>query len=366
MLQSNLKIRIVVPMPCDVVLSKGTERCIDNLIKAHPEIEFQVFPVYGAIIAANRITGIDYDNGIDNFDMFLCVDNRKIFTVNDFDLLFSMNQNLASGWYLIAGKYASFFGYDNDEKEIYLTDCIKENKIVETDCFGTGFYLVKNTVYKKMKSAGIVDYYFYPKRAGKFTGEDVGFCDNLKLINEKIYINKNVFIEREPLPFLTKGHSMTRRDIVTIGNVVSLMKSLKKPDWELSIFLLGFWCKLKAVYDEIGEYEKTMQERRQELILQHCAKDKEDKPVIINHVDGAGNVVQQSYAGLMLGQCPEYDAAIKGINNELKKYLDEEVSIDLSAVKKLPFGKFPKNREELDTNIVGVMLPYLDGVEGVL
>jgi len=144
-------------------------------------------------------------------------------------------------------------------------------------------------------------------------------------------------------------------ELVNIGNVVSVMKKWKEVDWKFSVFLHNVWVKIKQHYEDVGEFEKTLSERQQELILQYCTKDKDGSPI----------VTDQGYSGLAYGQCPEYDAAIKGIAEEKRKYLQSEIEIDTSGWKKIEWGKVPYKNKEWDTSIMEVLLPYIDGIEGI-
>jgi ribosomal protein S18 len=353
------KIRIIIPMPCDVTLSKGTAQSINELVRNRTDIQFEIFPVYGSTIAANRILGINHpllmgtcDNyigsALEYFDGFLCVDNRKMFTTKDFNILLDMDVNIASGWYLLANKYASFFEYDHNEKEIYLENEIVENKIISVGNIGTGFYLIKSCVFKKMlnrtkitdggeKPAPIVDFYFYPKRSGKFVGEDIGFCDNLKLIDEIIYVNKNVFVKRESLPFLRRKNMNIEMKKIDILNFYNVIKKIYE-DEEIKI-PFNFSYKLSLNLKETNNFVDAIEETKSIILKEFNEKVNMLREELKTKVDKK-EILEGEVVSIFNNDVQKISVDYKNDIETLNKFLSETETINIY--------KYKINGNELD------------------
>ncbi len=264
-----MKIRIVIPMPSDVVLSKGTEASINALIKAFPEFVWDVKPVYGSCIWKNRNGGIkDFD-----FDYCLQVDNRKLFCVSDFSQLLSMNVGVASGWYYLPPEnYASYCNLSKDKKPLYMYQ-EKEERVCSCDFFSTGFHLVNKYVYEKISKKCVEIYTLGHMQNGEHDGEDMGFCENLKLVNEKIHINKNVFIKREPLPFLKENDMLEQKETVGDANL-----KMYRITTELQTMFnkLVYSCEDIAVRKDTLEKENQALKSRIEELEQKIQDDHEE------------------------------------------------------------------------------------------
>jgi len=187
--------------------------CIKNNINPilSNDYDSNVYFVRAKILGANTLNG-KYQkpfNGEIKYDYIMFIDSDIIFSVEDFDKLIKMNNDISCGAYLMDGgtKYAIVENMNDDDFEkngcfnfISKNDLSKYNEPFRVDYCGMGFMLIKKNIIEQIEYP-----WFYPKifnfnnNICEFTSEDVGFCLKLKEKKINIYINPEIKVGHEKI-----------------------------------------------------------------------------------------------------------------------------------------------------------------------
>lgn len=84
-------------------------------------------------------------------------------------------------------------------------ECVKDaidGKIIDVDSVGTGFTLIRRTVFDKIKTATDIDKWFFDFGQGGL-GEDTQFCQRAKAVGARIGVHTGISIgHRGPITFI--------------------------------------------------------------------------------------------------------------------------------------------------------------------
>jgi len=112
----------------------------------------------------------------------------------------------------------------------------------------------------------------------------------------------------------------------------ALAQSDPKIKFDLQVKLIGTKHQLKSHIEQYDELMKDATERSRAMQIDFCTKREGENgtmvPLIISMSNG-----EQRYAGLIQGQCLEYDAESKALETELKNFDREEIEVEVVALK---------------------------------
>ena len=159
-----------------------------------------------------KVVGADVNRGPQqkpfngaHYDYMMWIDSDQTFTINDFKKLFSMQCDVASGWYSQPNEFTPIVEKLDDEYfaehghyQFIKTDEMLERKFAfKADYIGFGWVLVKQGVFEQMEYP-----WFAPKKLKvpqgyEMCSEDVAWCLDAKALGIDIYVDPQIHVGHE-------------------------------------------------------------------------------------------------------------------------------------------------------------------------
>lgn len=186
-----MKVRIGTPLPNDIECLEECTKSVIKLIDTYKDIQWERVEIHSALIANNRNEIVNY-NDMD-FDYLLFVDSDISFSPESFKTLLDTNVPFISGTYELRDGTPSGWSYKRDWTKIYPE---KTEIIANIEAVGLGFCLIHQDVFKKMREMYVKTFFYYPwlDHLGSYSGEDLGFCINLRRIGIPVLMHQQVYV----------------------------------------------------------------------------------------------------------------------------------------------------------------------------
>jgi GT2 family glycosyltransferase len=155
-------------------------------------------------------------NGQLDYDYILWIDSDIIFTPEDFQKLYNLNVDIASGMYLMTDdslnpqQYATVINWDEERfKKVGNFEFINKTSIKQfkepiiVDYTGFGFILIKRGVTESLQYPIFRPLFKRINHIYDFSMEDVAFCHLIKEKGYKVWVHPEVIVGHEKRVVLT-------------------------------------------------------------------------------------------------------------------------------------------------------------------
>lgn len=184
--------------------------CYDNYISLiiNRKESCNIYYVRNMCLGGSSVAGEDQKpwQGKVEYDYMLWIDSDIIFQIDDFIKLINMQEDIASGMYLMQdGKhYATVENWDENFYSKHGSFQFLDNELINgrtkpfsVDYTGFGFILIKKGVFESLKYPWFRPLWKKFGNISEFTMEDVSFCHMVKDLGYKVWVNPDVIVNHE-------------------------------------------------------------------------------------------------------------------------------------------------------------------------